>query len=79
MHIICLNNVLQTSIDQMKENVLCTRYVTETITNADYADNLSLLANILSQAKFLLRNLNQAARGIGLYMNSDKTEYMCVR
>ena len=48
----------------------------ETITNADYANNLVPLANTHEQAKFLQHNLEQTARGIGLYMNSDKIEFM---
>ena len=33
-------------------------------------------ANSPAQAKFLLGSLEQAVRGIGLYVNSDKTEFM---
>ena len=47
------------------------------IMNADYADNLVLLVNTFTQAKFLLPNLEEAADGIGLYVNADKTEFMC--
>ena len=45
----------------------------ETLTDADYVDDLALLANTLAQAESLL----QAARRIGLYMNSVKTEFIC--
>ena len=47
------------------------------ITNAEYADNLVLLANTPAQAESLLHNLEQAARSIGIYVDSYKTEFMC--
>ena len=50
------------------------RYSAQTITDADYADDISLLANIPTQAKSLLHSLEQAASGIGLQMNADKME-----
>ena len=43
-------------------------YPAETITDADYADDLALLANTPAQAESLLHNLC-----IGLYVNPDKT------
>ena len=39
--------------------------------DADYADNIALLANTPTQAKFLLHSLEQAAGGIGLHMNAN--------
>ena len=48
----------------------------ETITDVDYGDDLVLLTNTSTQAEFLLHNLKQAAKGIGFYMNADKTEFM---
>ena len=50
-------------------------YPTETIEDAEYADDQALLANIPVQAKFLLHNQEQAAKGIGHYGNSDKMEF----
>ena len=50
-----------------------TRYSLETITDADYVDNQTVLANAPDQAESLLYSLEQAERGIGLYMNSFKT------
>ena len=44
--------------------------MTETIADADYTNDLVLLANTSAQAKSLLHSLEQSARGIGLYMNS---------
>ena len=42
--------------------------------DADYADDLSLLANIPDQVESQLHCLEQAANGIDLYINADKTE-----
>ena len=47
--------------------------------DTDYADDLALLAYTPVQAKYLLHRLEQAARSIGLYMNSDKTEFVCFK
>ena len=49
-------------------------YSTETA--SDYIDDLALLAYTPAQSEFLLHNLKQAVRVIGLYMNSYKTEFM---
>ena len=53
------------------------RYPAQTITDADYADDIALLANTPAQAESLLHSLEQAASSIGLHENADKTEYMC--
>ena len=55
------------------------QYPAEIIMDADNADDLTLLAYRLVQIKFLLYSLEQTARGIGLCMNSDKTEFMCFK
>ena len=41
------------------------RYPTQTITDADYADDIAFLANTPAQNKTLLHSLEQAATGIG--------------
>ena len=76
---ICLDYVLRTSVDQMKENrftlkIVRSRYSTETL-NEHYADDQALLVN--TPAESLLNSPEQAARDIGLYMDTDKTEFMC--
>ena len=53
------------------------RYPAKTITDADYADDIAILANTPNQAETLLHSLEQAAAGIGLHFNAHKTEYMC--
>ena len=81
--IICLDYVLWTSIDNIRENgfVLTKkrsrRYPAKTITDADYADGIALLANTPNQAETLLHSLERAAAGIGLHGNAHKTEFMC--
>ena len=72
------------SIDLLKENGFklakerSRRYPTQTITNADYTDDIAPLANLPVQAESLLDSLNQTSIDIGLHMNVDKTEYMCL-
>ena len=83
LFIICLDYVLRTSIDKIRENGFeqtkkrSRRYPTKTITDADYADDIAILANARNQAETLLHSLERAAAGIGLYVNAHKTEYMC--
>ena len=82
LFIICLDYVLRTSIDKIKDNDFkltkkrSRRYPAQTITDADYADDITLLANTPTQAKTLLHSLERAAAGLGLYVNAHKTEYM---
>ena len=83
LFIICLNYVLRTSIDKIKENGFeltkkrSRRYPAKSITDADYADDIAILANTPVQAETLLHSLGRAAAGIGLDINAHKTEYMC--
>ena len=52
-------------------------YPAKTITYADYADDIAILANAPAQAETLLHILERAATGIGRHVNEPKTEYMC--
>ena len=80
LFIICLDYVLRTSIDKIRENSFeltkkrSRRYPAKTITDAD---DIVILANTPNQAETLLHSLERAAAGIGLYVNAHKTEYMC--
>ena len=64
LFIICLDYVLRTSIDKIKENGIkltkerSRRYPTKTITNADYTDDIEFLANAPTQAEtcYIVRN-----------------------
>ena len=83
LYIICLDYVLRTSIDLMKENSFklakesSRKYPAKTITDTDNADHIARLVNSHTQADFLPHSLEQAAGGIGIHINTDKTEYMC--
>ena len=83
LFIICLDYVLRTSIDKIRENGFelkkkrSRRYPAKTITDADYIDDIALLVNTPNPAKTLLHSLEWATSGIGLHVNAHKTEYMC--
>ena len=46
--------------------------------DADYADDIAVLANTPSQTENLQHSLEREAAGIGHHFNTDKTEYMCL-
>ena len=80
LFIICLDYVLRTSIDKIRENGFemtkkrSRRHLAKII---DDADDIAILANIPNQVETLLHSLERAAAGIGLHVNAHKTEYMC--
>ena len=82
LFIIYLDYILRTSIDKIRENGFeltkkrGRRFPAKTITDADYADDIAIVANTPNQAETLLHILERAAAGIGLYVNAHKTEYM---
>ena len=61
LFIICLDYVLRTPIDKIRENGFeltkkrRRRYPAKTITDADYADDVAILANTPDQAETLLQ------------------------
>ena len=77
LFIICVDYVLRTSIDKMKDNGFnltkerSRRYITQTITEANFTDDIALLANTPAQAEIQPLSLEQAAAGIG------KSECLC--
>ena len=79
LFIICLDYVLRTSIDKIKENSFkltkerSRRYPAKTITDADYTDDIVLLANAPAQAETLLHSLECGTASIGLHFNAHKT------
>ena len=83
LFIICLDYVFRTSIDKIRENGFeltkkrSRRYPAKTITDADYAEDIAILANTPNQAETLLNSLERADAGIGFNVNARKTEYMC--
>ena len=83
LFIICLDYVLRISIDKIRENGFeltkkrSRRFPAKTITDADYTNDIAILANTPHQVETLLHSLERAAAGIVLYANAHKTEYMC--
>ena len=83
LFIISLDYVLRTSIDKIRENGFeltkkrSRMHPAKTISDADYADDIAILANIPDQAETLLHSLERAVAGIGRYVDAHKTEYMC--
>ena len=75
--------MLRTLIDKIKENGFeltkkrSRRYPAKTITDANYINDIAILANTPNQAETLLHSLEQATAGFGLHFNAHKTEYMC--
>ena len=75
LFIICLDYLLRTSIDEIRENGFeltkkrSRRHPTKTISDSDYADDIAI-------AETLLHSLERAAAGIGLHVNAHKTKYM---
>ena len=82
LFIIRLYYVLRTSIDKIRQisfeltKKRSRRHPTKIITDADYDDDLEILANTPNQAETLLHSLERAAAAIGLHVNAHKTEYM---
>ena len=82
LFIICLDNVLRTSKELRKENGFTLakkrsrRYPAQTITDADYVNDIALLANTPTQTESLLHSRERAIGDIGLHVNANKTEYI---
>ena len=55
------------------------RYPTQTITDADYADDIALLVNTPASAESLLHSLELEAGGNGLHVKAVETEFMCFK
>ena len=83
LFIICLDNMLRTSMGKMKDNGFklikerSRKYPAQTIMDADYADDIVLPANTPTQAKSQRHSLEWATANIGLLINADKTKHMC--
>ena len=82
--IICLDYVLRKALDKNKQlgftltKQKSRRFPAVKITDADYADDLAVLADILKVATTLLHNIEKIAKETGLYLNADKTEFICL-
>ena len=47
--------------------------------DADYADDIVLLANTSPQVESLLHSLKRVGGGIGLHVKANKTVYICFK
>ena len=72
-------------IDLIKENGFRLKkarswwYPGETVIDAHYANDLVLFANTPAQAESYCTLQEQTGGGIGLHVNTNKTEYMCFK
>ena len=79
LFIICVYYILRTSINLIKENDFTLKsasrkqYPAETITDADYADDRVLLANIQAQAESLQYSVAHVSGSVSLHINPNKT------
>ena len=84
LFIICLDFVLRASIDKIRENGFeltkkrSRRYPAKAITDADYTDDVAILANTPNQAETLLHSLERATAGIGFFVNAHKTDICAI-
>ena len=82
LFIICLDFVFRTSIAKMKrprfqaDKGKKQKIPAQTITDADYVYDITLLLNTPTQAETPLHSQEQNATGIGLHVNAEKAEYM---
>ena len=53
------------------------RYPAQTTVDADYTNDIVLLANIPSSAESMVHSQERAGEIIELHVNADKTAYMC--
>ena len=78
LFIICLDYVLRTSIDKIRENGFEADKEKNQMAPCknNYRRRLAILANTHKQAETLLHSLERVAAGMGFHVNAHKTEYM---
>ena len=78
LFIICLDYVLRKSIHKIRENDFeltkkrSRRYPAKTITDANYADDIAILANTPNQAETLLHSLERASASDRVHVNQSQ-------
>ena len=78
LFIIVIDYIMRISVDTMKENGLMyrprrsSRHPDLFITDADFADDIALLSDSLTNAQKLLSALESASNCTGLYLNETK-------
>ena len=82
LFVITLDYVLRTSLDKhtnlgftLSER-LSSRNPAQKLTDVDYADDLAVTSDTISNAETLLHQLENAAKDVGLYVNASKTEHI---
>ena len=81
--IICLDYVLRKALDKNNELGFALakrkskRDPAMKITDTDCAEDLAVLADVLKDTTFLLHSIERTTKMIGLYLNADKTEFIC--
>ena len=82
LFVITLDYVLRTSLDKhtnlgftLSER-LSSRNPTQKLTDVDYADDLAVTSDTISNAEILLHHLEDAAKDVGLYVNASKTKHI---
>ena len=82
--IICLDYVLRKALDKnielgfTLERRKSRRHPALKITDVDYADDLAVLADNIKDATSLLHYIERTAKEVGLYINAEKTEFICL-
>ena len=82
LFVICLDYIMRRAIEN-NSNLGFTlhqqrsrRHPPKMITDADYADDLCIISDLLNDATILLHRIEEAASKIGLLVNATKTEFM---
>ena len=73
-HLLIKSKIKENGFKLTKES---RKYLAKTNTDADYANDIVLLANAPTQAETQLHSLERATGGIGLQVNAHKTKYIC--
>jgi hypothetical protein len=82
--IICLDYVLRFALDKNQDlgftltKQRSRRHPAIKITDVDYADDLAVTTDDLKDATALLQNIEKTALEIGLHINAEKTEFICL-
>ena len=83
LFVIFLDCVLRKAFDANKElgftlsKSRSRRHPTVKLTDVDYADDLAIISDYLTDGTILLHQLEQASSEIGLYIDAKKTEFIC--
>ena len=68
------DNVLRFTLSERKSR----RYPAIKTTDVDYADDLGIVSDNMSEATIILHKIENTAKEIGLNINSGKTEFISI-